>query len=159
MLIGKVKTITLEWWSNVLLGMTKGTAEFDYWTSGWIPDRDIDRIEVYYEGDRVLSGEVINCYKNTPDKVYNHYKNTPDSIGLNFRNNTLNDFKDLLKKPFKKTPEEIGNIIFKVDYVSKKTLQAILSKKSDDLNIEIGELETKSEDRKKLQSRIVYEEI
>ncbi|MBE6069350.1 MAG: hypothetical protein E7211_16925 [Clostridium lundense] len=169
MLVGKVKTITPEWLDNVLLGVINGITEVDYWTSGWVPQKNFDRLEVYYQGDQVLSGTFVNCFKDTPHEVYKYYQNKPHSIGLNSITNNLTEFENLLKIPFGVKPAEIGNIIFNVDSISMKKLKEVVSKKSTnaqvdvkqiDINdINVKEIDLKTKGGKRLQSNIVYEEV
>lgn len=161
MIIGKVRTITDEWWRNVIRSVLLGQiTEINYWTSGWTPDRDdIDEIEVYYEGLRVIRGKFITSYKDSPYRVQKKYSRNPASIGLTISKNNLPAFEKLLKYPFGNIPGEIGNIIFEVEAVS----ESIIKKAKADgwtINNDLKILEPKEcEDVKKVNSRIVYEGI
>lgn len=161
MIIGKVRTITDEWWKNVIIGvMTGKTNEVDYWTSGWTPGvENVDIIEVYYQGTRVISGRFKEAYKASPSIVHNNYITRPYSIGLDNTKNKLNDFEKLLKFPFKTVPDEIGNIVFEIQAVSDDIIKGF-KERGYQISKNITPLEKKEWDNsKKLNSHIVYEEV
>lgn len=157
MLIGKVATVSEEWYKNVLInGLKDNITYFDYWTNGWIPNPEenepIDRLEIYYQGNLVMSGRYKGANKLSPQEVYNQWKLNPQTIGLD-SNSTYNDFKDILKKCFDTVPIELGNLYFDVDSVNANVDKGLAQR-----GIVIPSKITRVPEKKSnANSRIVYE--
>lgn len=161
MIICKVQTITKKWLENVLNSISNGEPVIDYWTNNRLPDkkRNIKILEVHYLDNLVLVGEIINVFKDTPYNTYNMFKTNLLRIGLD-KNDTFNDFESLLKIPFGLVPDKIGNIVFEVKFISTTILKNIIdNNKEKNIKINIKEISSKTEGRKKLNRGFVYEEI
>jgi hypothetical protein len=128
--IGMVVTVSDQWYRNVLIGISKGVIEIDYWTNGWLPDvkKNANRLEVYYQGALILEGDIVDEYKETPANVFYKYQNNLYAIGLQPQDN-INNFQQMLDSAFRKACEpEIGNIIFQVDGISSTIINGLRSK-------------------------------
>lgn len=137
MTIGMVVTVSDNWYKNVLLGISKGAIEIDYWTNGWLPDakRNVNRLEVYYQGTLILVGDVVDKYKETPVNVFYKYRNNLYAIGLQPQDK-IDDFKKMLDNAFRKDCKpEIGNIIFQVDGISSAIINGL---RNNGINIPNG---------------------
>jgi|GEM_PF-2287733 hypothetical protein len=123
MATGLVVTISAEWYKNVLSCIEKGGVDIDYWTNGWLPDEkvnNVERLEVYYENQMVLGGEILYMEKDTPINIFNKFKRNLESIGVGNRNK-YEDFERILNEAFSsELNEKIGNIVFRVDTISSE---------------------------------------
>lgn len=132
MVTAMVSTVSEQWFSNVIYGLCDEVYNIDYWTNSWIPDvkRKPDRLEVYYHNDLILSGDIIDIYKEKPINVFNEYKkiNKLCAIGLK-SNDTFSTFEKMLDEAFSSArKDKIGNIIFKVDAISNAIVYGLEKK-------------------------------
>ncbi len=146
---GMVVTVSDNWYKNVLEGISKGTTVIDYWTNGWLPDekKRVNRIEVYYESSRILEGDFIRAYKDSPDDVFNAYQKDLYTIGLQ-PGDTIVQFDQMLNSAFRKDcGPKIGNIIFRVDGISSLIIERL---RAEGINIpnQIKPLQPEKTDRK-----------
>lgn len=127
---GMVATVSEQWYINVLKSISIGVTEIDYWTNSWLPDKkqNVSRLEVYYQGDLFLAGDIVDQYKATPNEVFKKNNKRLYTIGLQPQNN-IKDFLQMLDNSFRNGyGHKIGNIIFDVDSISSAVIKGLRSK-------------------------------
>ena len=116
-----VQTVSERWVGNVFNAISKGIFDINFWTNGCTPTKkhNPERLEVYYQKSLILAGDLIKWYKEESLTIYCHFLDQPEAIGLQPGDNFA-DFDDMLNSAFSSPQKEkIGNLIFKVDTISK----------------------------------------
>lgn len=156
---GMVVTVSAEWYKNVLIGITKGNLKVDYWTNGWIPQKKIDELEVYYDGILILKGTVDEeAYCSKPEDVFSSYKGKNlYTIGVEPQAK-YKDFEAVLKNAFtSQLSDTIGNIVFTINSVSGKIIDEY-EKRGISFPYSIEKITKEKEDNVTVHGRIVYKE-
>ena len=129
---GIVVTKNYYWLFNCIKSIANNGAntEIDYWTNHWLPDRDVDRISVYYNKNLIFSGSYTSSVKKNQKQyllandVYKINRLNLNSIGIS-QNDTVDKFiKDIIPISFTPT-SSLGNIWISIDEVSRQGLMLL----------------------------------